>query len=180
MADEGNGLAGNWGRVRYAGWGGAAALLLLPAVAMKAAPGSGVNWTASDFVFAAIMLGSVGLLLELTVRTSRNLWHRLGALVGVGTGFLLIWSNLAVGYIGDGSSLINAVFLAIPAIALASGVAVRFRSGAMAIIMLIAGAAHGLTGAIGFPQDPRTGPISMVFVALWIMSAALFRKAARG
>ena len=168
-----------WGWLRYAGWGGAAALMALPAIAMRVAPDSGVHWTAGDFVFAAILLGSVGLLLELTVRTSNNIWHRLAALIAAGTGFLLIWANLAVGYIGDGEAPINAVFLAIPLIALACGAAVRFRSEAMSKIMFAAAVTHAIAGAAGYPQDTRTGPITIVFVSLWIGSALLFLRAAR-
>lgn len=169
----------NWSWLRYAGWGGAAALMLLPAVAMQVRPDSGVNWTASDFLFAAVMLGTVGLLLELTVRTSHDIWHRFGALIATGTGFLLIWPNLAVGYIGDGDSPINGAFLAIPLLALVAGATARFQSLAMAWIMLATGVAHAAAGALGFPQDPRTGPISLVFVGLWLAAAVMFRRAAR-
>jgi hypothetical protein len=45
--------------------------------------------------------------------------------------------------------------------------------------MLAAGIAHAIAGAIGFPQDPVTGPITIVFTAMWLASAALFHKAAK-
>lgn len=167
------------GWVRYAGWGLAAALVLLPAAAMRVAPDSGVKWTGSDFLLAAVLLGSVGLLLELTVRTSTSLWRRLGALTAIGTGFLLIWSNLAVGYIGNGDSPINLAFLAIPLAAFIGGAAVRFGNAAMAAVLLAAGVAHAVAGAIGYAEDPRTGLVSLVFVGLWLSSALLFRMAER-
>ena len=166
-------------RIRPLGWGAAAALLLAPLVAMKFAPSSGVYWTGSDFVLAGIMIGTVGLLIELAVRASSHRSFRLAALIAVGTGFLLIWSNLAVGYIGDGDAPINIAFLAIPPLALVAGVVAGFRSGAMAMIMTAAAVAHAIAGAIGFPQDPRTGPITAVFTGLWLASAWAFRRAAR-
>lgn len=168
----------NLGWLRYLGWGLAAALLLTPLVAMRFAPGAGVNWTASDFVFAAVMFGTVGGLLELAVRASDDWSYRLGAALGLLTGLLLIWSDLAVGYIGDGGSAINTVFLAIPPLALVGAALVRFRANGMALVMLLAAVAHAIAGAIGYPADPVTGPITIVFTLLWLGSAALFRRAA--
>lgn len=167
----------DWRWVRWAGWSVAVALIAAPLVAMKAAPESGVNWTASDFLVAAAMLGVVGLVLELALRNSQGWAYRLAALLGVGTGFLLIWSNLAVGYIGDGSAPINQLLLAIPIVALIAAAAVRGRPRPMAWIMAATGAAHGVAGAIGYAQDTRTGVITAGFVGLWLISAALFRKA---
>ena len=169
----------NWRWLRWAGWGGAVALILAPLVAMQVAPESGVHWTASDFLLAAVALGIVGLLLELVLRTAATMPARLGGALAVATGFLLLWSNLAVGYIGDGDSPINGVFLAIPIIALIASIAVNGRAAAMTWILGATGLAHGVTGAIGFPQDPVTGPITLVFVAMWLASAALFGAAAR-
>jgi len=167
-----------WSWLRWAGWGGAVALILAPLVAMQVAPGSGVDWTASDFLFATVLLGAVGLLLELAMRGTGNWPYRLGALVAVGTGFLLIWADLAVGYIGDGNSPINSAFLAIPLLALIASLLARGRPSVMTWIMGATAVAHAVTGAVGYPQDPVTGPITAVFVALWTASALLFRTAA--
>jgi hypothetical protein len=45
--------------------------------------------------------------------------------------------------------------------------------------MAATAAAHAMVGAIGFPQDTRTAPITVVFTGMWLASAWLFRKAAR-
>jgi hypothetical protein len=37
---------------------------------------SEVNWSVGDFIFAALMFGIVGALLELAVRTTRSKVHR--------------------------------------------------------------------------------------------------------
>lgn len=169
----------NWGWLRWAGWCAAVALLAAPFALMKVAPETGFNWTGSDFVIAAVLIGTVGLLAEVTVRTADSWNYRFGAAIAVGTGLLLIWSNLAVGYIGDGDAAINGVFLIIPILALLATIIARGRAGAMMWIMSGAAMAHGAAGIIGFPQDTRTGPITIVFIGLWLASAALFRNAAR-
>jgi hypothetical protein len=168
----------SFGWLRWVGWGGALALLVLPLVAMRVAPDSGVNWTFSDFVFAGLMFGAVGLAAETAVRISRNWAYRGGAALGLAAGFLLVWSNAAVGYIGDDNPY-NLTFFMIVALALAGSVLVRFRAGGMALVMLAAGIAHAVAGAIGYPQDPVTGPITIVFTGMWLASAGLFHKAAK-
>ena len=84
---------------RIAGWGSLLAILLLPAFAMKFT--AEVNWTASDFVFAAMLLGFLGTVVELAVRLARPGGQRIGYVVADMTTFLTLWSNAAVGIIGD-------------------------------------------------------------------------------
>jgi hypothetical protein len=165
------------GWLRYVGWVGAVALILLPLAAMLIAPDSGVNWTAGDFLFAIVIIGGVGLAFELAVRMSSSRWYRTGAAVGLAAGFFLTWSNAAVGYIGDDNSY-NIVFFAIVAFALLGSIVAGFKATGMAIVMLGAGAAHAVAGGIGYPQDPITGPITAVFVAMWLTSAWAFHQAA--
>ena len=52
-------------------------ILLLPLVAMQFT--DGVDWGVFDFVFAAVLLGGTGLLLELALRKPRNLVYRAAA-----------------------------------------------------------------------------------------------------
>jgi hypothetical protein len=167
---------GDWGWLRYVGWGAALALVLLPAVLMAVAPDSGVNWTISDFIFAIVVIGGVGLAFEVAVRASSSLSYRAGAAVGLLAGFLLLWSNAAVGYIGDDNPY-NLVFFALVVFAILGAMLARLRAKGMALTMLAVGIGHAVAGAIGYPQDPVTGPITIVFVAMWLTSAALFRRA---
>ncbi|HET9811579.1 MAG TPA: hypothetical protein VFP53_07780, partial [Sphingomicrobium sp.] len=153
-------------------------LLLLPLAAMKLAPGSGVDWTGGDFLFAGLLIGAVGLAAEVAVRVSSSWNYRFGAALGLAAGFFLTWANAAVGYIGDDNPY-NLVFFGIVLLAFAGSLIARFRANGMALAMAAAGTAHAIAGAIGYPQDPVTGPITVVFVAMWLGSAALFRKAAR-
>lgn len=167
-----------WGWVRPFAWGGAVALILLPFIAMQVAPESGVDWSGGDLLFAAIVVGAVGLAFELAVRVSASWSYRAGAAVGLAAGFFLLSSNAAVGYIGDDNPY-NMVFFLIVAFAFLGAIVAAFRAQGMAIVMLAAGIAHAIAGAVGFPEDPITGPITLVFTAMWLTSAWLFRQAAR-
>jgi hypothetical protein len=162
---------------RIAGWGLAALLLLLPLVAMQFT--AEVDWTASDFVFAAILLGTVGLGAELAVRATRSLAYRAGAGFALAAAFLIVWATGAVGMIGDEDNSYNLLFFAVIALALLGAILARFRAAGMAAAMLAAGVAHAAAAVGGMPTDMRGGTISLVFAGLWLLSAALFRKAAR-
>ena len=165
---------GSW--LRKAMWAGAAALLALPAIAMELTPE--VNWTASDFVFAAVLLfGSAGLV-ELAARASGSLAALWGGIFAVGTGFLTVWANAAVGMIGSEDNAYNLLFLGIVAFALLSALAVRGRAPGMAIVMAAAAGLQGLAGAVGIAQDAHGGILSVGFAVPWLIAAALFRKAA--
>ena len=52
------GKRGGGNRLRPYVWGTAACLLLLPLMAMRFFPDSGVNWTGSDFLTMGVMLAT--------------------------------------------------------------------------------------------------------------------------
>jgi hypothetical protein len=164
--------------LRVALWGGLAALLALPAVAMRLGA-DGVVWTASDFVVMGAMLSLVGLGVELIVRASPSLPYRLGAALAVVTAFLTIWVNLAVGMIGSEDDPANQLFLGVLAMALAGAIVARGRADGMARAMAVAAVAQVLAAATGFAVDPRGAIFAGLFGGLWLVAAALFRKAAR-
>ena len=76
-------------------WGGIAALLALPAIAMQFT--REVAWGPEDFAFAAVLLIGAGVLFELAAWRIRDRTGRLvlaGLLLGA---VLLIWADAAVG-----------------------------------------------------------------------------------
>ena len=166
-------------RLRLLGWGVAVAMIVTPLILMQVAPQTGFNWGLNDFIFAVAAIGGIGLLLEIAVRMSTNWPYRIASAIALGASFLLIWSNLAVGYIGSEDNPYNSVFFGVVAIAFGGALLSRLQAGGMALAMTAAGSAHAFAGAFGFPHDSRTGPITIVFVAFWLSSALLFRKAAR-
>lgn len=166
---------GNGDRWRVAGWGLAVSLLLLPFLAMQLT--REVNWTGSDFVFAAVLIGGVGLLFELTVRISGNKYYRAGVGLALAATFLTIWATGAVGMIGDEDNPLNLMFLAVPIIALLGSALGGFRAGAMGWAMLGATVAQMLASGIGMFTDLLGGIYSTMFAAIWLASAAMFRRA---
>lgn len=78
---------------------GTAAILMVPLVAMQFT--REVNWTASDFVVAAVLLVGTGMLLELATTKLRTRKSRLTAVAVIGLSFLFVWAELAVGIIGS-------------------------------------------------------------------------------
>jgi hypothetical protein len=166
---------------RIIGWGTAAFLLVLPYV-------TGAPWTASDYVFAAVIFGIVGGLIELAARTSRNFYYRAGALVAVAASFLLVWINGAVGIIGSEDNGANLMFIGVIAIALAGSIVARFRAEGMARAMAVAAVAEALVAlpvvALGLGANEPPGMIGVLvliggFTGMWAGSALLFRKAAQ-
>jgi len=157
---------------RMFGWGTAALLLLLPLVA-------NAPWTASDFVVAGVLLGSVGLGFELVVRKSGSLAFRFGAALAILAAFLTIWVNGAVGMIGSEDNPYNLLFGGVLAIALIGAIAARFEPANMARAMAAAAIAQAAVGAFGLSTDLRGGVLSVAFAGLWLLAAALLWKAAR-
>lgn len=162
---------------RWLRWGGAAALLLLPAIAMQFT--HEVNWDSTDFIFMGILMAFPLALYEVATRAKQPFAYRLGVAVGLAGGFLLIWVNLAVGIIGSEDNPINAWYLATPLIALAGSAISLFKPRGMMWTMIAAAAS---LFAIFIYALVTTGyfalPITIFFAAFWLTAAALFRKAA--
>jgi hypothetical protein len=177
MADmaQGNG-SGRGSVVRTALWSLAALLLLAPVVAMRFT--DEVNWTASDFLFAGIVFGTIGLVAELIVHRSGSLAYRAGAGFALAAAFVIVWANAAVGMIGNEANDYNLYFYAAILVALAGAFAVRLRASGMALATLAAGVVQAGVALGGYGADPRGATLSAGFALLWLASAALFRKAA--
>ena len=166
-ADRGRGIP--W---RVIGWGTAAFLLLLPLV-------TNAPWTLSDYIFAGVLFAAVGGVFELAVRLSRNHSYRAAVAFALAAAFLIVWANGAVGMIGDEGNPFNLMFYAVILMALAGAVAARFRPAGTAIAMMVAAVAQVAVSVAGLSTDLRGGILSAGFAGLWLLSAALFRKAAQ-
>ena len=175
---------GPWiGRLRVIGWTMVAILLLLPAIAMQFT--DEVQWTAGDFLFAAVLLGGTGLLVELVVRRSGDNAFRAGAIIALLGIFLLGWSNAAVGFVGSGANTANILYMALIGLAFVLGCVVRFRARGMVGVMAAMAIAQALItvmafaqGLVGTEETTIIVAINGFFIALWTAAAALFTKAA--
>ena len=163
-------------RLRAFAWGGTAALVLLPLVAMKLAEADA--WAIADLPFAFIMIAAVGIAFEFALRVPSRWAYRAGAAAAVGTAFLLIWGNLAVGFAGSEDNHINIIFFAVPAIALVGSLAARFSPRGIATALVAAAAAQLIAGLVAFTEGYFTGPLTVSFTGLWLAAALLFRRSA--
>jgi hypothetical protein len=163
-------------RRRIAVWATATTLLLLvPLVAMSVT--NEVDWTAFDFVFAGALLLGVGLTYELIARTTALTTYRAALGVALAGAFALVWVNAAVGVIGSENNDANLMFAGVLA------VGARLRPEGMARALLATALAQTLVGAIaliaGLGSREDALALTAFFVALWLTSAHLFRRAAR-
>lgn len=168
-------------------WAAAALALLTPAIAMQFT--REVDWTAFDFAFAGGMLAGVGLGLELAVRRYSSMTYRIGAGLALAAALLIVWITGAVGIIGSERDDANLLFLAVPMIALAAAALARFRPAGMARAMAAAALAQIVVPAIAWLAwpaahaailAPEVAGSTVVFTAMWLTSAWLFRKAGAG
>lgn len=60
-----------------------------------------VNWTASDFIAAAVLLLGTGLTCEFVLRKVKKTEHRIALCALLLAALLLIWAELAVGIFGS-------------------------------------------------------------------------------
>jgi len=172
--------AGPWNYWRIARWSGALALLLTPLVMMQIS--DGWHWTAGSFVFAGIVIGGVMLLYELAETASGSRAYRAGAAVALLASFLSIWSTIVR---DDGNGM--GFFMVIMA-AVVGAFAAWFRAGGLARTMLGAAIMQALF-ALALATAPSTASLpdgvtrawvaGGFFTAMWLISAAFFRAAAR-
>jgi hypothetical protein len=172
-------------RWRIAIWG-TAAFLLLPLIAMQFT--NEMSWDETDFVvFGAMLFGACGAY-GLAARMTSNVAYRAAVGVAVIAAFILIWMNLAVGIIGSEDNPANLMYGGVLAVAIMSAFIVRFRPYGMARVLVATAFAQTLVGIIALVAGlGSTGEnwlrvivvLTSVFAALWLVSAWLFRKAAR-
>lgn len=161
--------------MRVAGWACAASLLVVPQIAMQFT--AEVNWSAGDFLAAAILLCGAGVAVELALRLSSSPAYRRGAVLGIGGALLLVVSNLAVGIAGSESNPANVWFMTVPLVGGVGAFLARFRAGGLANTMLAMAVAQVVVGLIvGLTGDVVLATLG--FGAFWLVAALQFRKAA--
>jgi len=180
-----NSASGGWKLLRWAMWGGAVLLLLLPLIAMQFT--AEVDWDEADFIVMGAMLAIACGTVELAMRASGNAAYRLGAIVAVGAGFLLVWINLAVGIIGSEDNVLNLVYAGVLMVAVIGSAISAFKPAGMAralfataaaqMIVTVAALAWG-RGAWEPPGAAGIFALNMFFAALWLLSGGLFRRSA--
>ena len=169
---------------RKLGWGTAVALILLPLFAMQLT--DEVAWDAADFVFAGALLAGTGATLELVARNT-SILYRAAVGVALAAAFILIWTNAAVGIIGDEGNDANLLYGGVLAVGVIGAVIARLQPEGLACALFATALAQALVGAAaaiagwGAPQSAAGEILSLTgfFSALWLASAWLFQKSAQ-
>ncbi len=173
-------------RWRVAARTAAGLLLLAPLPAMQVT--EEVVWSAGDFLFAGILLGSVGAAYELTVRKTGNRAYRAAMGVALAAAFLLVWVNASVGVIGAAGNGANAMYGGVLGVGVLGSLLARFRPQGMAWALVATALAQmavaGIAVAAGWGET-ASSPAALLavnggFAGLWLLSAALFHRASRG
>ena len=173
-------------RRRIAAWGIAALVLLIPLIAMQFT--EEVAWSAADFVFAGVLMLGVGVAFEIAVRQSGDPDYRWAVGMSLAAGLLMIWVNGAVGIIGSEDNDANLMYYGVLAVGLVGAIVARFRPRGMALALFATAFAQVAVAVVAWVAElgpPESGSLEIVglngfFVALFVGSGLLFRKAARG
>ena len=161
-------------------------ILLVPLVAMQFT--DEVAWDLADFAVAGVLLFGAGLTYELIARKAGNIVYRVAVGVAVAAALALVWVNLAVGIIGSEENPANLLYIGVLAVGIIGALVARFEPRGMALAMIATALAQVLVAVIALiarlgasaPVWPRDVLIATgFFVALWVVSALLFRHAAR-
>jgi hypothetical protein len=158
-------------------------LLLIPLVAMQFT--HEVVWTLSDFVIGGTLLFGTGLLYLLVAKLGNNATYRLAVGIAVMAGLLLIWINLAVGFIGSENNPANLLFGGVLAVAFLGAVVARFRPQGMAYAMFAAALVQFVVPFIAaaiWKPEVNLGMVQVlvlntIFAGIWATSGWLFRRA---
>lgn len=161
-------------------------LLLIPFAGMQFT--GEVDWSAGDFIIMGALLFGTGLAWVLLTRFAGNLIYKAAAGIALGTTFLMIWANLAVGLIGSGAHWGNLLYIGVIAVAVIGSMLSRFSARGMERSMYAASFSLVLLAAIALLAEMDAYPGSSVteilgvngfFALLYLFAGFLFRYSPR-
>lgn len=135
------------------------------------------------------MIAGVAAIYALARRSSDDAAYRAAFGVALAAAFLLIWINAAVGIIGNEDNDANAMYFSVLAIVVVGGIAARLQPEGMVVTLIATAIAQAAVTAVaivnGYGASAPMWPNDVLilngfFVTLWLLSAWLFLKAARG
>jgi hypothetical protein len=163
---------------------GTAFLLLIPLLGRW-------PWSLSDFVVMGGLIFGTGLAYELIARQADSIVYRAAVGIAVVTSLLLVWINLAVGFIGDEDNPANLMYGGVLAIGIIGAFLARFQPQGMARALFATALAQALVPVIalmiwtssasfwGAPGMWGVFGLNAFFAMLFAGSALLFQRAAR-
>ena len=117
-----------------------------------------------------------------------NTAYRSAVVVALAAAIILVWLSLGVGIIGADGDPANLMYFGVLAVGIIGALIARFRAGGMARALFATALAQASVAAIALIAGlgyPWSGPLELLalngfFVALFVGSAWLFRRAAHG
>ena len=181
----GNAQKGGTRLWRIAGWASGALMLLLALVAKQFI--GEVSWVDGLAQTGALLIG-VGLAVELASRKTGAAAYLAAVGLALGSVLLLGWVNGAVGIIGSEDNKANLMYGGVLVVGAIGAIIARLKPEGMACALFATALTQTLVAVIalvGRLGSPYSGPLEIVtingfFVALFVGSAVLFWKAARG
>ncbi|MFN0066010.1 MAG: hypothetical protein ACKVYV_00075 [Limisphaerales bacterium] len=146
----------------------------------------GWNWALPGFVLAGVLLFAAGLTYELVARKMENQAYRFAVGLAVGTAFILCWVSMV--RVSESENVANLMYYAVPAVGVIGALVARFQPRGMARALFATALVQVLVPVLlllFWKTGPEPGVAmrfggSAFFAVLFVASAMLFRKAARG
>lgn len=159
-----------------------ASILLVPLLAMQIT--DEVVWDLADFAVAGTLLVGTGLTYELVARKADNVAYRSAAGLALAGALLLVWMSLAVGIIGVEGDPSDLMYGGVIAVGVVGAFIAHFQPRGMARALFATALAQAAVAVIAlilgkYPAGFSSVIVNGFFVALFVGSACLFRKAAR-
>lgn len=160
-------------------------VLSVPLVAMQFT--KEVNWSIADFLVMGVLIFSTGLSYVLITRYVTNIVYKAAIVVALGSTFLMIWANLAVGLIGSGPNPGNLMYLGVIAVGIIGTILSRFTPAGMERAMFGMALALLLLAVIALFANMQQYPDSSIteivgvngfFATLFAVAGLLFRYVA--
>jgi hypothetical protein len=163
---------------------GATTLLILsiPLIAMQFT--TEVNWSVGDFIIMGILIFSTGSAYVLLSWYTPNVIQRAAYGAAIGTTFLMVWANMAVGLIGSGLHAGNLMYIGVIAILIAGTFFSEFTAKGLALTMFAVAFALVLVAIVALLANMQSYPGSSVaeiiavnafFAFLYCVAGLLFR-----
>ena len=155
----------------------------------------GWNWNLGGFVVAGIFLFGTSLTYELVTRKADTIAHRAAVGIALAAALLLVWMNAvwmsdAIEIVGN-ENPVNAMYFGVPIVGIVGAAIARLRANGLARAMFAMALAQALVTVIVLiiwlpqitfwsPPEVRMFGLNASFAVLFVGSALLFQKAARG
>jgi hypothetical protein len=158
-------------------------LLLVPLLGTRSS--AGWNWSPADFLIMGILIFATGLAYEFLASKASTSAYRAAMGMALGTAFLLVWINLAVGIIGSEDNPANLLYFGVLALGFLGSISARLRPRGMSRVLLAMALAQMLVPVIALiAYRPDFSPgvagvfaLNALFATLFAGAALLFRQA---